>query len=454
MKELKIGTSSVRGVVGEALTPELVVNFACAFGTWSNGGAVVIGRDTRRSSPTFRAAVVAGLLSTGCEIIDLGICPSPILSFAVRELGADGGISITGGHNGARWNALKFIGGDGTLLNAVKSEELLDLYHGSAYLLAPWDKIRTVTNAPSVEERYLEHLIAALDSERIREKRFRVAVDFCNGSCASITARFLDQLGCQLLPVNEQPSGQFAHSPAPSIANMQQLAAIMRWLQADVGAAINVDGDRIGFVTRDGAALSEEYSLPLAAGIRLKRRPGTVATSLSTSRMIDAIAREHGRGVVRTPVGESHVIDQGLAEDAVLAGEGSGGVAALPATMMFDGLLTLGYVLESMAVSGESLSALVDRLPRYVMRKRQLACPPNLVYRVLDRFRAHYADLSPNTADGVYVSWEDAWLHVRSSNTEPLLRIIVEAGTAERADALMEESLTFAQRATFGHGGN
>jgi phosphomannomutase len=453
MKELKIGTSSVRGVVGDAFTPELVVNFACAFGTWCNGGAVVIGRDTRRSSPTFRAAVIAGLLSTGCEIIDLGICPSPVLSFAVRELGADGGISVTGGHNSARWNALKFIGADGTLLNAVKSEELLDLYHGSAYLLAPWDKIRAVTSAPSIEDRYLEHLLSALDSEKIRERHFRVAVDFCNGSCGPIASRFLEQLGCQLLPVNEQPSGEFAHPPAPSSANMQQLAAIMRWLQADLGTAINVDGDRIGFVTREGKALSEEYALPLAAGIRLKRRPGTVATSLSTSRMIDAIAREHGGRVVRTPVGESHVIDQGLAEDAVLAGEGSGGVAALPSTMMFDGLLTLGYVLESMAVSGDGLSAIVERLPRYVMRKRQLACPPNLVYRVLDRFRARYADLSPNTADGVHVAWDDAWLHVRSSNTEPLLRIIVEAATADRADSLLEDSLTFAQRATFGRGG-
>ncbi len=453
MKELKFGTSSVRGVVGEALTPELIVNFSCAFGTWCNSGAVVIGRDTRRSSPALRAAVISGLLSTGCDIIDMGVCPSPMLSFAVRELGAEGGISITGGHNSARWNALKFIGADGALLNAVKSEELLDLYHGSNYTLASWDRIRSVAGAPAIEERYLDHLLSALDIEQIRAGRFRVAADFCNGSCAAVTARFLGALGCTLLPVNEQPSGEFAHPPAPSIANMQQLAAIMRWLQADLGAAINIDGDRIGFVTREGVALSEEYTLPLTAAIRLKRRPGLVATNLSTSRMIDAIAGEHGQMVVRTPVGESHVIDQGLAEDAVLAGEGSGGVAALPNTMMFDGLLTMGFVLELMASSGESLSALADRLPHYVMRKRQLACPPNLVYRMLDRFRARYADLGPNTVDGVRVAWDDAWLHVRASNTEPLLRIIVEAESAARADGLLEEAQSFARRATYGHRG-
>ncbi len=453
MKELKIGTSWVRGVVGDALTPELIVNFACAFGTWCDGGAVVIGRDTRRSSATLRAATIAGLLSTGCEVIDMGICPSPVLSFAVRELGCDGGVSITGSHNDARWNALKFIGPDGALLNAVKSEEVIDLYHGSSFLLAPWDKLKPVATDKRVLDRYLEHLLVALDVEAIRPCRFRVALDFCNGACAPIAARFLDALGCTMLPVNEEPSGEFAHLPAPSVTNMRQLASILRWLPADIGAAINVDGDRIGLVMSGGVALSEEYALPLAAGIRLKRRPGPVATNLSTSRMIEVVAQELGQTVIRTPVGESHVIDGGLAEGAVLAGEGSGGVAALPATMTFDALLTLGFVLEQMAFSGQSLAQLVDRLPRYVMRKRQMGCPPNLVYKVLDRFRVRYAAQAPDCTDGVRVTWPDAWLHVRASNTEPLLRVIVEAENAERADSVLDEAMTFAHRITYGHGG-
>ncbi|HYK88544.1 MAG TPA: phosphoglucosamine mutase [Acidobacteriota bacterium] len=453
MKELKIGTSWVRGVVGDALTPELIVNFACAFGTWCDGGAVVIGRDTRRSSATLRAATIAGLLSTGCEVIDMGVCPSPVLSFAVRELGADGGISITGSHNDARWNALKFIGPDGALLNAVKSEEVIDLYHGSSFLLAPWDKIKPVAADNRVLERYLEHLLVALDVELIRARHFRVAVDFCNGACAPIAARFLERLGCTLLPVNEELTGEFPHPPAPSVANMRQLASILRWLPADIGAAINVDGDRIGLVTSGGVALSEEYTLPLAAGIRLKRRPGPVATNLSTSSMIEVVARELGQKVIRTSVGESHVIDEGLAEGAVLAGEGSGGVAALPSTMTFDALLTLGFILEQMALCGESLASLVDRLPRYVMRKRQMGCQPNLIYKVLDRFRVRYADQSPNCTDGVRVAWSDAWLHVRASNTEPLLRIIVEADAAERADSILDDAMTFAHRITYGHGG-
>src|SRR5512143_2097954 len=175
LRELKIGASGVRGVVGDALTPELIVNFACAFGTWCGGGGVVIGRDTRRSSPALRAAVISGLLSTGCEVIDLGICPSPLVSFAVRELAAAGGICITGSHNDARWNALKFVGPDGVLLNAVKSEELLDIYHAASFLTASWSELRAVVEAPDVVDRYEEQILASLDAEAIRGRKFKVA---------------------------------------------------------------------------------------------------------------------------------------------------------------------------------------------------------------------------------------------------------------------------------------
>ncbi len=451
MRQLKIGTSWVRGVVGEALTPEVVVNFSCAFGTWTGGAPVVVGRDTRKSATAMRAAVVAGLLSTGCEVIDLGVASSPLVSFAARELGAGGGISITGSHNDADWNALKFFGPDGALLNAAKSEELLDIYHSLAFIAAPWDRLKPVAGAPGIENRYLEHVLSALDVEAIRTRKFRVAVDFSNGACGAVAARFLGALGCTLLPVNEEPSPEFAHPPAPTVANMRQLATLMRCFEADLGAAVNVDGDRIGFVTEEGRALSEEYALPLVAGLRLERRPGPVATNLSTSRMVEAVAARYGQPVLRTAVGESHVIDYGIAEGAVLAGEGCGGVAPLPATMTFDALLALGHVLERLATSGKRLEALAEELPRLHMRKRELPCAPNVVHRVVERFRQRHARDQLNGLDGVRVDWEDAWLHVRASNTEPILRIIAEARRAERAESIVEEALTFARRAAAGH---
>jgi phosphomannomutase len=442
VRQLKIGVSSVRGVVGEGLTPALVVNFASAFGTWCDGGPVVIGRDTRGSSAMLRAAVTAGLLATGCEVIDLGVCSTPLVSFAVRELGAEGGLSITGSHNDAEWNALKFIGSGGALLNTAKGEELLDIYHTSDFRLAAWDRVGPVSDGGKVAARYLEHLLAALEVDAVRARRPRVVVDFCNGAGVGVATAFLNLLGCVLVPLNQQPSGHFAHPPAPTAANMAALAAQVRESGAELGAAINVDGDRLAFTTGAGVALSEEHTLPLAAMARLRRRPGSVVTNLSTSSMIEAVARK----VVRTTVGENHVIDRGLAEEAVLAGEGNGGVAVLPTSTTFDGLLTLGLVLEELAVGGTSLEALAARIPPRAMRKHQLACPPSVAYRVVEAFRVRYADLGPDGSDGVRVSWPDAWLHVRASNTEPLLRIIVEAATPARCQAVFDEALARAER--------
>ena len=435
MRELKIGTSSVRGVVGDALTPELIVNFACAFGTWVDGGPVVIGRDTRRSSIMLRAAVLSGLLSPGCEVIDMGVCPTPLVSFAVRELGAAGGISITGSHNDSQWNALKFIGPDGMLLNTVKSEELLDIYHASAFRTAPRDRLQPIADAPSIQDQYLDHLLATLDAGAIRARKFKVAMDFCNGACAPVAERFLEKLDCKLVPLNGEPRDRFAHPPAPVVANMGQLAALVTDVEVDLGAAMNVDGDRIAFVTSEGLPLSEEYTLPLAALCRLARRPGTIVTNISTSRMIEVLAKRHGQKVIRTSVGESHVLGRGIDEDAVLSGEGSGGVGSLPATMTFDALLTLSMVLEAMALTGSSLDALIKQQPRFVMRKGEVACLPAQAYRILDEFRTAFAGDAPDCTDGVRVDWEDAWLHVRASNTEPLVRVIVEAESSERADA-------------------
>ena len=454
VRELKIGASGVRGVVGEALTPELLVNFACAFGTWCGGGPVVIGRDTRKSSTCFRAAVVSGLLSTGCRVIDLGVSSSPLISFAVRELGAAGGIAITGSHNDARWNALKFLGADGALLNAAKNEEMLDIYHGAAFARARADRLSPVEPAPGTVECYLEHLASALDLDPIRDRRFRVAVDFTNGSCGAVASRWLESLNCTLLPVNAEPTGEFAHPPAPTAANMRQIATLAQCFNADIGAALNVDGDRVGFVTADGRALSEEYSLPLVAIARMRRRPGAVVTSFSTSGMVGALARAHGQRAVRGPVGEGQIVDLGLAEGAVLAGEGSGGVAVLPLNVAYDGLFALGLVLEEMATSGKSLAQLAGELPTLFMRKRELPCPPSLVYKVLERFRRHHAGDAPDCTDGVRLTWGDTWLHVRASGTEPLLRIIAESPAAERADALVDEATVFARRIASGHEGS
>jgi phosphomannomutase len=449
IQQLKIGTSWVRGIVGQGLTPELIVDFASAFGTWVEGRPVVIGRDTRRSSVMLRAAVVSGLLSPGSRVIDMGISTTPLVCFAVRELGAAGGICITGSHNDAAWNALKFIGPHGGLLTTIESEELLDIYHASTFKTAPRDHVPNVAPAPEIGERYIEHLLSILDLELIKKRRFRLAVDFNNGASADISRRFLKELACDVIPVNEELTGQFAHPPAPSISNMAQLAEVVSDSEVELGACINVDGDRIGFVTEKGQALSEEYTIALAALNRLSRRSGPIVTSFSTSHLVDIIAEKHHQKVIRTIVGESHVVDRGLEEGAILAGEGSGGVAALPLSTTFDGLLTLGMVLESLAAQQDGLSGLVSHLPHSFMKKGELTLEPVLAYRAVRHFREAYAEMSPDCSDGgVRVAWEDAWLHVRVSNTEPLLRMIVEAREENRANQLYEEAMVLAEQSS------
>jgi phosphomannomutase len=391
-----------------------------------------------------RCATVAGLLSPGCRVIDLGICPTPLVSFAVRELGAAAGICITGSHNESHWNALKFLGPDGTLLNSAKTEELLDIYHASAFSKAPRGETQKTVGAPEIRSRYVEYLLAQVDSEMIREKEFRVAVDFCSGAAGDLARLLLNSLNCRLFPVNAEPTGIFPHTPAPSIAHMADLIEAVARRGADVGAAVNVDGDRVAFVTQRGRPLSEEYTLPLCARSRLRHRLGPTATNLSTSRLVDVVAEESDQVVLRTPVGEANVLDHALEMGAVLAGEGSGGVASLPGTMTFDSLLSLVMVLELMAATGSSLEDLVADFPSFVMRKGQVGCSPAAAYRTVESFRDLYADAEPDVSDGVRVEWEDAWLHVRVSSTEPIIRIIVESEEGARTDQLYEQSLRHA----------
>ncbi len=453
LRQLKIGVSGVRGVVGEAMTPELVVDFASAFGTYCGGGEVVIGRDTRLSSSMLHAAVLSALISTGTDVLDLGVCTTPAVSHAVRSRSAAGGISITGSHNDVRWNALKFVGPDGALLNAANTEELLDIYHASAFTLAPWQALGKRHVTAEASNAYVASILDAVDAATIRSKGLRIAVDFCNGAATELGKRFLDALGCQVIPLNDDADGSFAHLPAPSPANMRQLAALLRSVQADLGAAINVDGDRLGLVTHAGEALSEECVLPIVARHVLARREGPVVTNLSTSRMVEAVARQYGRECIRTSVGEGHVMDRALTESAALAGEGNGGVAALPHTTTFDALLSLATVLEAISVSGRSLADLAADLPAYHMRKAELPCPPTSVRRILDSFCERFREDRPDLTDGVRFDWPEAWLHVRASNTEPLVRIILEASSADDADRLFDECVTIARRAAWGHGG-
>jgi phosphomannomutase len=440
MKPLKIGITGVRGIVGETFTPEVSVGFAQAFATYLDSGRILICRDTRPSGPMVRSAVVAGLLAAGCEVIDLGICPTPSLQLAVTWLKADGGIAVTAGHNPSQWNALKFVRGDGLYLNPQQAEELLDIYHQGEFVKATWNKIQPAIKYQDPIEHHIESLKRAFDVETIKRRHLRVAVDCCNGACSLLIPRWLAELGCEVLAINDDPNGIFPHRPEPTPATMAQLSALVKAGHADIGFAHDADGERLGIVTELGERLSEESTVAMAARLRLDQGAGTIVTNVCTTGAIEQIAARYGSSVVRTPVGQTYVSEAMFEHAAVLGGEGSGGVTVPQVHLTHDSAAAVGLILEGLARSGEPVSEIVGQLPILFMLKHNIAVEPNHLYSVLQDFRVAIEgeQLSYDLTDGIKVNLPEGWVHVRASNTESMIRIIVEAENESNARRLLD----------------
>ena len=440
MKPLKIGITGVRGIVGEAFTPELTVGFAQAFGSYLDGGRILVCRDTRPSGPMVHAAVCAGLLASGCEVIDLGICPTTSMQLAIRHFKADGGIAITAGHNPSKWNALKFVRDDGLYLNATQAEELLDIYHQGEFLKTTWDQIQTALQRADAIDLHIEKLKSSFDVEAIRARKLTVAVDCCNGSCALLIPRWLQELGCSVLAVNDDITAPFPHFPEPNPTTMAQLRAIVKAGQADIGFAHDADGERLGIVTEKGTALSEELTLPIATEIRLRKKIGPVVTNVSTGSRTDRVAAKYGVAVIRTPVGQPFISEAMIEHAAVLGGEGSGGVAIPEVHPTHDSAAAIGLILESLSLHDGTISQLADEIPSVTMLKYNLEVEPNRLYSLLQNFRmfVEAERLKHDSSDGIKVLLDDGWIHVRASNTESIIRIIAEAEEPSRAQELID----------------
>ncbi len=428
---LKISSSGIRGTVGDALTTELALSFAQAFATYAGGGTILVGRDTRRSGEMFRSAVLSGLLGAGARVVDLGICPTPTLQLAVVKKRAKGGIAITAGHNGEDWNALKFIRPDGIYLNQKQGEELLEVFHQGDFKKAPWNRVRPVEKWEGALEAHRKALVRAFDVSAIRRRGFLVVLDCGNGACSGLTPALLEEAGCKVVAFNVKETTPFPRDPHPHPGSMTALAAICRALGADAGFAHDADGERLGIVDENGRPLSEEMTLALAAEARLSRKPGTVVTNVSTTRVLEEIAARRGSRVVRVPVGQAFVSEAVVRVGAVLGGEGSGGVVVPEILPSHDSAAAILLLLEYLALEGGTLSGLASRVPKRFLKKQSLQLAPRRIYSFL---RALRRDLERERAggeadftDGVLLEERFGWIHFRASNTEPLLRVILEA---------------------------
>ena len=442
---LMVSVSGVRGRVGEGLTPEVVARFAAGFGAWAastgRSRTVVVGRDSRVSGPMFHRVVLSALQSVGVTVIDIGLTTTPTCQLAVEYHHAAGGLMISASHNPIEWNALKMIGSSGLFLDATEVTAMRTMMEAGAPR-ATWDKLGTIEVDDLAIGRHIDRVLSLpfIDVERIRRRRFKVALDSCRGAGAAVMPQLLDRLGCLVTAIHMEPDGRFPHPPEPIPENLKELEQLVIAATADIGFAVDPDVDRLALVSEEGRAIGEDYTLALAAKLVLRYRSGPVVINLSTSRVVDDVAAAAGAPLVRAPVGEVNVATRMRADRAAIGGEGNGGVILPELHLGRDAPLGVAIVLQLLAEEGRSLSAIVRDHPSYVIVKDKLDRPKASLDAVYDALRKAFPGAEVDTQDGLRLAWPDRWVHIRPSGTEPIVRVIAEAPTASDARELVARS--------------
>jgi phosphomannomutase len=429
---LKIGVSGIRGVVGEFLTPALATAFGHAFGTYVERGTVLVGRDTRATGPMLQHAVQCGLLAAGCEVVDLGVLPTPSIQMYVSATRARGGIALTASHNPPEYNALKLFNSRGLFFNNYEREELIDLYHQSDFYQAGNEEIRRVrVDLESAQKLHVQRVLKHVDVEAVKRRRFRVALDAVNGAGSIMSPAFLtDSLGCELVAINVDPTQPFPREAEPKPESLGQIAQLICDSGCEIGFAQDPDGDRLAVIDENGHVLDNDDVLALAVEAALERLEGDVVVNLTTSSVIDDIARRFERKVYRTPVGEANVVDMIQAVKAAIGGEGSSGGIIFPAVHLCrDSYSGMALFLHRMASTGLTMSELTNRLPRYHRKIGKVAYEHGRLGTLMLQLEDSFPDARLDRTDGLKLIWPDRWIHVRASNTEPLLRFSAEAKT-------------------------
>jgi len=437
---LKISVSGLRGIVGKSLTPKLAARFASAFGTYLGQGQVLVGQDSRPSGLMLKKAVISGLLATGCQPVEVGILPIPTILFLTREKQAAGAIIVTASHNPLEWNGLKFIGPEGLYLKSSQVEEFLDIFHQGEFTYVSADRLKNIMQEKQAGKLHLEKIFSRLKIKAIRKRRLRVVADCANGAGATLLPQFLEQLGCEAIFLNTELSGSFAHQSEPTPENLKELCRKVKEYRADLGLAQDADADRLALVDEKGRPLGEDMTLTIAVAHLLGRKRGTVVVNLSASMVIDDLGKKYGVPVFRTKVGEINVVEKMLEVKAIIGGEGNGGVIWPEIHPCRDSFTAAGLVLEALVTSGKKLSTLAASFPRYFMIKEKISCPTELAYRVVLNLKNRYEKEGENisTLDGLKILWPDSWVHLRPSNTEPIIRIIAEARSQVKVKKLVE----------------
>ena len=430
------GVSGVRGVFADSLNPEIVLRYAARFGEYIKANSlnpspkpkIVVGRDSRTTGPAMLSTVVSALLSVGCDVVEIGIVPTPTVLLNVKKHSAQGGIAITASHNPPEWNAMKFVDGDGMFLSAAKAAQFLASVN-DPITWVDWQNVGTLTHDSAAISYHINKVleIGYLDLGRIRSKRFRVVLDSVNGAGGLASPLLLERLGCEVIEINSAPTGVFAHPAEPLNQNLTQLEEAVRIHKADIGFATDPDVDRLSIVSELGSCIGEEYSVVLAELYVLPKNKGDIVVNLSTSMLSDHVAQRFGVKVHRAKVGEINVGKLMQEINSPIGGEGNGGIICPPVNYTRDALSGMALILGLLAESGKTVSQIVDELPRYYFAKDKLELEPAKMDTVMEAIPELLTGYELDRRDGIKAVSNDHWIHIRKSGTEPIIRIYVES---------------------------
>ncbi len=446
---IKKTISGIRGTIGgkyrENLTPLDVVECVAGFGQWiiENNAPkkVVVGRDGRITGPIVSALAINTLISMGIDVVDLGLSTTPTVEIAVPIEGAGAGIIFTASHNPKNWNALKFLNGKGEFISALDGKRILDIIDDGGFDFALVDDIGKVSTDDTYITKHIDAILDLdfIDTNLIKSKKFNVVVDCINSTGAISIPPLLDRLGCSYTLLNEEINGEFAHNPEPLPAHLVDLSEAIVKERADFGISVDPDVDRLAFVSDDGEMFGEEYTLVALADFLLPKKPGNTVSNLSSTRALKDVTVKHGGSYTAAAVGEVNVVNKMKETNAIIGGEGNGGVILPDLHYGRDALVGIAMMLNHLAEKDMKISELKKTYPAYEIRKHKIQLTPAIdVASLLDSLKAKYKDEDINTIDGLKINFEEGWVHLRESNTEPILRVYSESVSGAEADKLAE----------------
>jgi phosphomannomutase len=440
MGTLMVSISGIRGIVGDGLEPETIVKYTAAYADFIKSGKVVVGRDARITGQMVDNLVTGTLMAKGLDVVNIGICPTPTVQFNVKQLNANGGIAISASHNPNEWNALKLLNSTGQFMTPDENKLMLKGLDNSKGNYKNWKSTGKCTTYSEGIENHLNAVLNMeyIDVEAIRKRKFRVLADCVNGAGAYVIPQLLKDFGCEVIEKDCEKTGIFPRLPEPLPENLTETMQAVKDSKADIGIVVDPDVDRLVLITNEGIPFGEENTITLAVQFVLSKKKGNVVVNLSTSRSVDDVAKSKGCQLFRSPVGEANVVKKMKEVNAVIGGEGSGGVIYPELHYGRDALVGIAITLQHLLESGKTMQEMKQSLPQYSICKKKVALTGIAPEIVLSKVSEAYKNENINTEDGLRIDFDDYWVHLRKSNTEPIIRIITEAKTKEEAERYSE----------------